>query len=161
MANQTNVGQSRARWWPAFLMLPAVLILIGCGDNVAPVKGTVKYKGEAVKGGTITFSPISDRKDPGKGASGKVGDDGTFTLSTHGTGDGAIVGKHKITYTAPAPEAPKEVKPGEKTPPDPPPSPYIGLAPKTPEVEVKAGPNTIEVELQIDTGGGMKPKANK
>ena len=66
-------------------------------------------------------------------------------MGTQRAADGAVVGKHKVTYTPPVMNFPegKEPKPGES----PPRSGFEGLVPKVAEVEVKPGPNTIDIEL--------------
>jgi hypothetical protein len=121
--------------------------LAGCGDAVTPVSGTVKYKGLAVKGGTLTFSPADD-KARAKSASGKIQDDGTYQLGTHAEKDGAVVGKHKVTFLPAEPEVTEEQRKDPKFQGKP--SLYSGLVPKTAEVEVKSGPNTIDIELIVD-----------
>ena len=81
----------------------------------------------------------------GKAAAGNVQSDGTFTLGTYSQADGAVVGRHRVSYAAPLPELPagKELQPGESMPP----SPYDGLVPREAEVEVKSGSNDIQIEL--------------
>lgn len=123
--------------------------LAGCtpvGDayKVAPVRGTVTANGEPVKGGSILFRPTTNVAGEsgvsGKPASGMVGDDGTFVLSTYGDNDGAVVGKHAVAYTP--------FSKGAETYDDKPePSPYLGMVPKEKEVEIKPGQNDITVEL--------------
>lgn len=116
----------------------------GSEYQVAPVKGKITYDGQAVKGGSIRFQPVTAVSGKegitGKPASGVVGDDGTFVLSTYGKEDGAVIGKHQLSYM------PMTV--GSKSYDDKPaPSPYAGLVPKTKEVEIKAGDNDISIEL--------------
>jgi|LSQX01.2.fsa_nt_gb hypothetical protein len=139
-----------APWIPALAAIALFAMLTGCGKTgseytVAPVKGKVTYNGEAVKGGSITLRPIAavDGKEgvTGKPASGSVGGDGTFVLSTYGKNDGAVVGKHQVMYfPGVAGASSYEDKPAR--------SPYAGLVPKTEEVEVIAGQqNEINIEL--------------
>ena len=70
----------------------------GCNDNpdVAPVSGVVMMDGKPLAGGRIMFEPIADGEDKlvGKSAFGQIAEDGTFTLSTYGDQDGAVVGSH-------------------------------------------------------------------
>jgi hypothetical protein len=137
----------------------ALLILgfgcAGCGggsDNLATAKvtGKVTYNNMPVTGGSVTFSPISSASGGtkpsmvGKPAAGVVGSDGTFSLSTYGSGDGAVVGKHRVSFSPPAVEIDEAQHKEDSKPPV---SPYAGLVPKTTEVEVKAGSNTIDIEL--------------
>lgn len=124
-------------------------LLVGCGDSnsksVGNVSGKVTFNGQPVTGGTLAFVPVggADAKgEPGKAGGAEVGADGTYKVSTYGEYDGAVVGKHTISYTAPTITDPNA------TPNDPPKiSPFQGLVPKTKEVEVKSGSNTIDIEL--------------
>ncbi|MBA4030414.1 MAG: hypothetical protein C0478_05920 [Planctomyces sp.] len=115
------------------------LLFAGCGsaDNfaTAPVKGVVTCKGQPVSGGTINFSPITMGKDglAGKPASGTVGTDGTFILTTYHDNDGAVVGKHRVIYSLPSTDGPV------------PKFPCANSAPI--EVEVKAGSNDLKIEF--------------
>lgn len=124
-------------WLGLFLVLP------GCGGgDKGSVSGKVTYKGQAVTGGSLTFIPAGTG-NPGKPATGEVKSDGTYVLGTNSASDGAAIGTHKVVYSAPVLEAKRELKPGE----GPPRSPFHGLTPKTVQVEVKAGSNTIDIEL--------------
>jgi len=127
-----------------------LLIFAGCGQKsgaeykVAPVRGKVIYNGQPVTSGGIRFRPIevpgAKEGSLGKPATGEVKSDGTFVLSTYGDGDGAVVGKHEVSYIP--------VSKGAETYEDKPePSPYAGLAPKEKVVEVKPGQNEITIEL--------------
>jgi hypothetical protein len=74
------------------------LVSAGCGDDSGfatryPVTGTVKYKGELVKKASINFIPNEVEGHP---AGGQI-ENGTFTLTTAKPGDGALVGKYKVT----------------------------------------------------------------
>jgi len=119
----------------------------GCSGGLAKVTGKVTYNGKPVTGGTLNFNPMASDKDanPGKGASGPVQQDGTYTLGTNSPGDGAVVGKHKVFYNPPPANYPPGVTPKASQPP--PPTGFEGLVPKTDEVEVKSGSNTIDIEL--------------
>jgi hypothetical protein len=119
----------------------------GCGADasLAPVSGTVTADGQPVQGGVVTFAPIQSEGTGGKPAVGEVGTNGTFQLGTNAAGDGAAVGRHRVIYSAPTPDAaPAEEGKHAEAPPA---SPYEGLMPKEAEVEVKAGPNQIDIEL--------------
>jgi hypothetical protein len=83
--------------------LGLVSLLSGCGgknsdQKIAPVRGKVTYKGKPVPAGTIKFEP----EGPGPSATGEIQRDGTYVLTTHKEGDGAVLGPHKVTITAPA-----------------------------------------------------------
>ena len=121
-----------------------LVVLTGCGSGAATadVSGKVTYEGKPVTGGSIGFTPIgSGEGNAGKAGGGMVGADGSYTISTYGENDGAVIGKHRVSYTPPPPgESPGESK-------APPPSGFEGLVPKTAEVEVVKGENTIDIEL--------------
>lgn len=123
-------------------------LLMGCGGSdfsTADVSGTVTLNGQPVTGGTIMLTPIAtgDSKLPGKGAAGRVQKDGSFVLTTYEEGDGAIIGKHSLSYIPPtATEGAANAKPGTVFK-----SPYSGVKPKKPEVEITSGDNTLTVEL--------------
>jgi hypothetical protein len=130
------------------LLAPMLLIgATGCGGpayEVAPVQGTITHNGQPVKGGSITFRPLSvegaEEGELAKPAAAQVADDGTFVLSTHGSGDGAAVGTHQVLFT-PHMEGAKSYddKPEE--------SPYVGLIPEPREVKVVSDDNTINIKL--------------
>jgi hypothetical protein len=128
--------------------LALLVSLPGCSDSggfaVAPVRGKVTFDGQPVQGGSITFRPIAAQetatRESGKPASSVVEDDGTFVLSTYGTRDGAVVGRHQVMFTPLS-------KGAESYDDKPEPSPYLGLVPKPAEVEVQRGANEIDIEL--------------
>lgn len=132
----------------AWLSLAAWVVFVsglgGCGRKgaeyqVAPVKGTITCQGQPVKDGSVTFRPLGTGTTLGKPASAEVVD-GAFVLSTYGKDDGAVIGKHEVTYTYTS-EAPKDYNDKPK------PSPYMGLVPEPNQVEIKAGKNEINIEL--------------
>jgi hypothetical protein len=106
--------------------------------------------------------PMTDpaKGAPGKAATGKVGPDGSFELTTYRPRDGAIVGKHTVSYSPMQAgeggdfeegETPTglevNVAPKGKTPPKKPkglPCEIGGRA----EVEVAAGKNDLNIELK-------------
>lgn len=136
-------------WLGGPLCFLALGMLAGCGSKgaeytVAPARGKVVCQGQPVKGGHITFRPVQAAQGKagitGRPASAEVKEDGTFVLSTYGKEDGAVVGKHEITYL-PAVTGAQSYQ--EK----PRPSPYAGMVPKPKEVEVKPGRNEFTIEL--------------
>jgi len=119
----------------------ACCFLLGCDDGkmaTAPVKGTVTLDGEPVPMGTVTF--VSETKGAPY-AYGEIQFDGTFTMSTYGQGDGAVLGRHKIMISAfkvatDLPEAKSLL-----------PSKYGSEQTSGLTAEVKEGENDIKLEL--------------
>jgi hypothetical protein len=81
-------------------------VLAGCGHSdslpvldVYQVKGTVLLAdGQPLSGGWISFVPKGDLSvTPG----GEIRPDGTFSIATGGSGDGAPPGEYKVRVEAP------------------------------------------------------------
>ncbi len=75
-------------------------LLTGCGDDLpptAPVQGIVTWNGKPVEHGTITFYPKN-----GRPATGQIQPDGSYTITTFRSKDGAILGNHSVTIEATA-----------------------------------------------------------
>ena len=128
--------------------------IMGCGSSgpaKAPVTGKVTHKGQPVTGGTLTFAPMASADatagKPGKPATGKIQQDGSYTLGTDSESDGAFVGRHRVLYSAPTTEWETPGWDGKGKPPKPPVSPYARLHTKETEVEVTSGSNEINIEL--------------
>jgi hypothetical protein len=88
------------------------LLFGGCGPKRAatfPVKGRVTYMGQPVTQGSIAFYPAEGRM-----ATGDIGPDGRYSLTTFRAGDGAQPGQHRVTIDAKrimdAPGQPKSLK---------------------------------------------------
>jgi hypothetical protein len=75
-----------------------MLMAIGCGKDlgfsIAPVSGTVAYRGQPLPGGRIVFHPLA--YTPGPQAIGVIEADGTFQMQVNGV-TGAAVGDHRVT----------------------------------------------------------------
>jgi hypothetical protein len=79
----------------------AALSMVGCGGSesekpgVAPVKGTVFFKGAPLAGATVSFY------GPGSGvpSTGTSNEQGEFELTTFTPGDGAPIGENVVTVT--------------------------------------------------------------
>jgi hypothetical protein len=79
------------------LVVVGLLSLVGCGagDDLGtryPVSGTVKYKGEPLAKGSITFMGEKGQR----GASGEI-KNGQYTLTAVNEGDGAFPGNYSVT----------------------------------------------------------------
>jgi len=87
------------------LVILSVLVsgLAGCGStnglNLGKVHGKVTFKGEPVPFGQIMFMPDSGKGTNGPPAMGSISKDGSYSLSTEESGDGAVVGVHKVSIT--------------------------------------------------------------
>jgi hypothetical protein len=135
-----------------------ILLLAGCGGpsrpETVPISGRVTYGGQPVVSGQIVFYP--EPIGSGRQAIGAIGPDGRYTLTTFDSGDGAVLGRHRVTIKSvrvsagppSAQEAAEQMRQGRD----------LGvewLVPKkysrpntTPlTAEVKRGKNTIDFDL--------------
>jgi hypothetical protein len=148
MQNQKtwSVRHGGLPWKSAVFAVTLVISAAGCGASLAPVTGKVTWNGEPVKGGTLIFSPVTESANaPGRPGSAEIQSDGTFVVSTERPRDGAVVGRHRITFTPP----PQELTQEQRTDPTyiAPPPPYMNVQPREAEVEIKSGSNTVEIQL--------------
>ena len=81
-----------------------VFSLVGCGDNgkpsVLPVSGKVTFKKkDPAAGALLVFHPTDPALEKRIGGKpfAKVGDDGTFKLTSYNEGDGAPEGEYGVT----------------------------------------------------------------
>jgi hypothetical protein len=81
-----------------------VLFAAGCGEPPAAplvaVRGSVTFRGSPLPSGLIVFTPDDDYGSRGSCATGRIGSDGRFTLSTDGAA-GAAAGKYRVTVAGP------------------------------------------------------------
>lgn len=76
----------------------ALVSASGCGDGRpkrVPVSGQVLIDGKPLDHGFIRVVPLGARP-----ASGRIGPDGRFHLTTFEPGDGAVLGTHSVSVTA-------------------------------------------------------------
>lgn len=84
------------RYSRALFALVAAVAVAGCGgESLTPVTGTVHYKGQPLKEGSITFLP-----EKGRPATGKIVDGQIVEVTTNQANDGVPAGKHKVTITS-------------------------------------------------------------
>jgi hypothetical protein len=104
----------RGRWFRAGIAGLLAAVLAGCGRSdslpsyqVYEVKGKVLLAdGKPLDAGFITFVPKGDLPVTPSGA---IGPDGSFSLNTGGSGDGAPAGDYKVRVEAPQlPPAPSK-----------------------------------------------------
>jgi hypothetical protein len=130
----------------AVLLVLAVLLVSGCGRSNRlpsfPVRGQVLYQGRPAREALVIFHPVASGAEfdvvcP----SGRVGSDGSFTLTTYQAGDGAPAGEYAVTidwreHTAPVEGAP----PGRSLLPD----RYSNPKTSKLHVQIKEGTNELE-----------------
>jgi hypothetical protein len=125
------------------------LLVGGCGHKfnttpppkVYPVKGKVLLAGgEPVSGGIITFHPENRL---GHEASGEIGTDGSFQLTTIVKGDGALPGSYTVSVNPNFKDGRISRVPASRVPPK------FG-APETSGLtaEVAAKDNDLKIELK-------------
>ena len=71
---------------------------IGCSDGRpqrVPVSGQILIDGQPLSAGAVRFTPKG-----GRPATGEIGRDGRFSLSTFGPGDGCPLGVHRVSVIA-------------------------------------------------------------
>ena len=90
-------------WLQLSLSLFLCCLIAGCGakePKTAPAKGTVKFKGQAVEGATVTFTRDSGNIALGEVAIGQTDKDGNFELFSHfgskSGASGAVPGEYKV-----------------------------------------------------------------
>jgi len=134
-----------------FLVFVTLFLLFGgCGDNsrlkVAKATGTVALDGKPLTDGVVIFTPTS-----GRGATGVIGSDGTFSLSTYGESDGATIGIHNVSIV-PALDDKEVLESEEPIDANPQiPTKYFNPASSGLKQEVKAGDeNHFDFELVSD-----------
>ena len=97
---------NRFRWVAILLVLAT-----GCADSSlparAPVTGIVTYRGQPLPSADVTFLP----EGGAQAATGRTDAAGRYTLGTYAIGDGALLGRHRITVLAHGPDRP--LRPGE------------------------------------------------
>lgn len=115
---------SSCRMPVAVVVLSVSFLLGGCGKKRDPrlpqtvgVTGNVIYRDAPLEKGTITFHPQGGKGNP---ADGRLLEGGAFSLSTYATGDGAVLGQHKVTIQIPPrldgePAGPMDTLPVEYT----------------------------------------------
>ena len=133
----------------AFLGAIGAAFVAGCGPKfnttppptVYPVKGKVLLAGgEPVTGGIITFHP---KNRLGHEASGEIGRDGSFQLTTIVKDDGALPGSYTVSVNPYFKDGRISMEPASRVPP------HFG-APETSglTVEVEAKDNDLRIELK-------------
>jgi len=95
------------------LVLLALIAMTGCSGGTATVTGTVKYNGQLLKGGNVTF--VSTEGKPSKSAS--IQEDGTYTIVAVATGAVKVCVETESLNPGNRGDAPKySPPPGQKNP---------------------------------------------
>lgn len=131
----------------ALAVAAALLLAVSCSDGrlkTAPVQGRVTYDGKSVPQGSIMFQP-----DQGPSATANI-KDGTYVLKTYRDGDGAVVGKHRVTLISLEDQSGRLPEDRNPLPP-----PIVPLKYNFPDksgltADVKDQPNTIDFHLEPD-----------
>ena len=80
-----------------------IVTVVGCGPGTYPVEGQVVFTdGKAARelsGGAVEFRSLEVQ--PAVSARGLIRDDGSFSVTTHKPGDGAVAGRHRVLITPP------------------------------------------------------------
>ena len=134
----------------------------GGGDQLTtyPVTGVVTYNGSAVEGASVGFVPNEEGKPS---AFGRTEADGSYTLTTYESGDGAPAGSYTVTVTkfdqtatesqgSGNPEDGDYVPPPDNPAPTPPPKSLVPEkynSARTSDLthEISSGTNAIDLEL--------------
>jgi hypothetical protein len=135
-----------ARW--TALAATVVLLLSGCSSGrpkTAIVRGTITYKGKPVPNGTVSFIPTS-----GPAATGEIGPDGSYTLTTFRPGDGAILGTHKVVIAAMQDMAGRLPEDRNPLPPPIVPDKYTSIGTTDLKADVEDKENIINFDLKGD-----------
>jgi hypothetical protein len=84
----------------AIPMLVIALACYACGRSdrpaVAPVEGRVLFEDKPAQHALVVFHPVAGTADAPR-PTGRVGADGTFSLTTYDAGDGAPPGEYAVT----------------------------------------------------------------
>jgi hypothetical protein len=139
---------------PSLLVLAVLLFDSGCGSGgdfpTVKTTGKVICEGKPVPHVTVFFEPLQTGKTALVGRQGVAfaESDGTFSISTYGDKDGAVVGKHRVRVGPPRGGDP----PGFKC------DCVLNSEVDVTEVEVKKGQmNNFDLILKKKTGREPKP----
>jgi hypothetical protein len=94
-----DLSRSRVRMLSLFLLM-ILFLNIGCSKKgehtTAKVHGKVTFNGQPMKFGSLLFVPEGNFPS----AQGIIQSNGTYSMGTYDTADGAVIGKHKVMITA-------------------------------------------------------------
>jgi hypothetical protein len=93
---------NRTAFGRCLVSLASIALVFGCGGDpgkpkLGRVAGKVTYNGKSVTKGVVSFIPASGPGTAtGQSATGEIGSDGSYQLTTFASGDGAVLGEHKV-----------------------------------------------------------------
>lgn len=143
--------------------LLTLLAVSGCGGDgldhfpTAKTEGTIVCEGKPVPFAMVYFEPLqnpnSTTADVGKPGFDIADENGHFVLSTYGTEDGAVVGKHRVRVDPPNSS---RVPPGWSCPCE------MNSNVDVTQVDVTEGENSFEIALKKQTkrSKSTKPPAD-
>jgi hypothetical protein len=144
---------------PLIASFGLAFLLTGCGGGVerpplGKVSGKVTYNGKPVTSGSVIFTPTKGDTG-GHIATGNIQSDGSYTLTTFDTGDGAVLGQYVVTIEArgQTPMTGPPIDPKTKRPMYVPSKSTIpekyGSVERTPfRVTVEPGSKTVDLDLK-------------
>jgi hypothetical protein len=100
------------RWVSLGLIGLLLIICVSCSQQATKrevVRGHVLYRGSALPGGTIVFTPDVERGGDGPMAVAEIKLDGSYSLRT-GSDEGAASGPYRVTIASEAPATPEASK---------------------------------------------------
>ncbi len=127
-------------------LMAASLFLAGCGEGgpkIVPVSGAVFIDGKPLTYGHVQVLPSGWRP-----ASGRIGGDGRFTLTTTEPNDGCAVGTHPVAVLAGESLTPETMKWHA-------PEKYADAATSNLTVTITGPTNDLKIELESD--GASQP----
>jgi hypothetical protein len=143
MSPALTAGRARLT---ASAALAAVLVAVtGCGGGpkIVPVSGTV-----TIDGHPLTYGHVQVLPDGYRPASGRIGPDGRFTLTTTISGDGCAVGTHTVVVLAGESLGPDTMKWH---------APQRYADSKTSELTVTITEATDDLKIELKGDGGKPP----
>lgn len=143
------------RLWAGLLLLPGALMLAGCrGSSEGTISGKVSYKGQALKGGTISIVPKT-----GAIQSSTIAEDGGYRIAKVPVGPAQIAveteslrPKDQKSLPGPYANAPKDALPqglmGDTKHYVPIPKQYADAEKSGLTLDVKSGKNDHNIDLK-------------
>jgi hypothetical protein len=140
-----TLSAGRARLVARAAIAAVFLAVAGCGEGpkIVPVSGFVTIDGQPLTYGHIQVIPTGWRP-----ASGRIGGDGRFTLTTTTSGDGCVVGTHPVAILAGESLTPETMKWHA-------PKKYADIQTSNLTVTITGPTNDLKIELKSD--GSSKP----